>query len=61
MKSEDKIMSNILNNFADKAISDEELENISGGVQVMITCKVCGIGFMGIPNKPNTCPNGHAT
>ena len=48
-------------NLADKAISDEELEQVSGGIQVMITCKVCGIGFMGTPNVPNTCPNGHNT
>ena len=41
MKSEDKIMSNILNNFADKAISDEELEQVSGGTKYQ-PCPKCG-------------------
>ena len=41
-----------LNNLADKAISDDELEKVSGGAQ-MIQCKTC---FQMIPFGSVNCP-----
>ena len=46
-----------LGNLSDKAISDDELEQVSGGITTTITCLKCGQPFKGVPNKDIYCPN----
>ena len=57
MKSEDKIMLNDLNklnNLADKAISDDELEQVSGGAGLQKKCPYCQNL---IPMMATVCPD----